>query len=141
MNSKESYNVSLPAAEELKSIPIVYLCGPYSVDSVKFTSLAMRIASEFRSHHVHTYVPHLNILQELVQKDYGTEDKVTGWHWWMVNSLAIMVNCDALFVINTSEPSVGRDTEIEYAKRFGMPVFYNNGTDWFKCIRYVKNKL
>lgn len=95
--------------------PLVYLAAPYSKgDQVENVRRAV-LAAEALHHHfrVTTYVPHVSMLWHLVSP-HGPEH----WYAW---DLALLRRCDALFRLEGE--STGADAEVEYARRWGLPVF------------------
>lgn len=91
----------------------VYVAGPITKDPLGGTRQAIRAAAVLMDAGLTPYVPHLDVLWELVEpRPY--ED-------WMRLGLAWLERCDAL--LRLPGTSAGADVEVAKAAELGIPVF------------------
>ncbi len=92
----------------------VYVAGPYSTgDTLVNVRRAIDAAEELLGYGFMPYIPHLNHLwHELYPHD---------WEEWLALDKEWLLLCDA--VVRLPGDSRGADTECEWAKEAGIPVF------------------
>ena len=100
--------------------PVIYICGPLSRDGKWLTNIhiAGMIAGELIKSGFAPITPHLLALGQLIDPVADDHDYDT----WMSVDCAIVGKCDAL--LRLPGESKGGDIELAYAKKHGVPVFY-----------------
>jgi hypothetical protein len=90
----------------------IYIAGPYRSDPVKNTYKAIKVADEIIKQGNIPFIPHLNLLWDMVSPQ--NESVYLKWdlEWLKV--------CDELVRIHGK--SSGADKEVELAKKLGIPV-------------------
>lgn len=102
------------------SLPLVFISGPYtSPDPIVNVRRAVEVAERVEDHECAVFIPHLSMLWHLISPaDVDT---------WYARDLLVLDHCDAL--VRFEGDSVGADRERDYAKRYGIPVFYATAED------------
>lgn len=95
--------------------PLVYIAGPYThPDPVINVRRAIDVAERVEDHECAVFIPHLSIVWHLANPaDIDV---------WYARDLRVLDHCDAL--VRFDGDSVGADGERDYAKRYGIPIFY-----------------
>lgn len=91
---------------------------PEQIAANRETAMMFGTAIVYRGHQV--IIPHLNAMWDAYLK---VQNIVWNTDDWLVNDLAIVARCNALFRIQNG-PSRGSDTEEQFAKAHQIPVFY-----------------
>lgn len=103
---------------------VIYVAGPYSKGGeAENVHKALRAADELLAAGFAPLVPVLSLLWQVASPK--------PWETWMAIDLAFLERCDGL--LRLPGESKGADQEVEYAKRQGIPVFYEveRARAWF----------
>ena len=92
----------------------IYIAGPITGEPVRGTARAILAGNKLAKLGHYPYVPHLNLLWQLV-----TPHDVDFWYDF---DLRWLFKCDCL--LRLSGKSYGADKEVEFAQQHGIPVFY-----------------
>lgn len=93
----------------------VYVSGPLTAGQLtKNVRNAAEYASALLDHGYAVYLPHTNIIWEIVRP--------ATYEAWMQHDLLWVAKCDVLFRFPGRSP--GADREVEHAKKLGIPVYY-----------------
>jgi len=98
---------------------LVYVIGAYSGDVVNNTKKAEDISLQLIRDGYHVITPHKNTFG---YEKY--EDRNLTYETWIEMDLNILSRCDVVFVINNVDKSKGAKLEIEYAKKLGLKIIY-----------------
>jgi len=111
---KKNPDTTLPPGQGKK----VYIAGPFTKGVVEQNVRnAVNAGDRMLSAGLVPYVPHLNWLWGFAHAH--------SWQQWLSLDLEWLDECDCL--LRLPGESAGADLEVEYAKRKGIPVFYNEG--------------
>lgn len=94
----------------------VYVAGPYSIGNQEFNAKSMIDTSQMLL--TLGYTPYCPLLTHWWHLEHPLE-----WAEWMRYHLKWLNVCDCLY--RMAGESVGADIEVEYAKKIGIPVYYN----------------
>lgn len=98
--------------------PMIYVAGPIS-SSGEFTNNIRNgviMGEKLRKAGLVPFIPHLSALSEIVCG-------ASPWGEWLSYDEEIIRRCDALF--RMSGESTGADREVIFARKLGLPIFYN----------------
>ena len=94
--------------------PWVYVAGPITKGTPSGVLRdAIDAAQELYGHDCLPYIPHLDIITDLVYP--------RSWDEWLAIDLKIVERCDAVFRLPGESP--GARKEVTHAGRMGIPVF------------------
>lgn len=101
---------------DLTETPRVYIAGPYTKGDVAINvRRALDAANELINHGFVPFIPHLtHFLHMSYPRSYA---------YWLAYDKVFISLMHAL--LRLSGESAGADSEVEYAKKIGIPVFYN----------------
>lgn len=99
---------------------LLYVAGPYSGDTIGNTARAEEVSIGLISKGFHVFTPHKNTSgYEQYEDEYGI-----GYETWITMGLDMLSRCDAMYVMNGSERSVGVQKELMFARAKWMPIFH-----------------
>jgi len=100
----------------------VYVAGPYQSDPTRNTRAAVLAAVELVEYGFLPFVPHLNMVWDLISPAPADFYLRMDFDWLKV--------CDAVLRLPGDSP--GADAEVKHAQERGIPVFYSVGDlmDW-----------
>ena len=106
----------------------IYVAGPYTCNGrcpgpgVNLTSMREGIEACLKvlNHDMAPFCPWLDYLFVLMDRDNTLPDQ-----WYYNYSIAFLLACDAMWVIGQRTNSIGVQQEIDIAKEYSIPIFYN----------------
>ena len=116
-------------------LPIVYVAGAYSADNVTLVLRNIRegvkLAEKvFATGLAAPFCPWLDWMYEV----FGDHDVQRYYDY----SFAFLARADVLLIRRTgAKESNGTQSEIEYAKRYGIPIFYDD--EWTEFTLWLKS--
>lgn len=130
MKLSEKYNKAYEEARAKNHEPLIYLSGPYRVDSKEKTykniHLIETVAEELNKIGFGYFSPHSNSALFTNGDEYFNKlaDPTMHEHFMNIDRRILLI-CDAMLVCGDWKDSVGTKEEIEFATRLGIPVFYD----------------
>ena len=100
---------------------LIYIAGKLNdtaVEYIKNLHNMIRTANYVRKLGFSVYIPCLDILSGLVEGDME-------YHDYFSNNMPWLAQADAILVLPNWETSIGTKTEIEYAEKLNIPVYYS----------------
>lgn len=96
-------------------LPLVYIAGPYSKpDPVENTHLSIKKGMElYRTGLMTVLIPHVTLMMHLIEPHE--------LQYWYDFDLTQIPHCTAVYRLPGD--SSGADTEVEFARSIGLPVF------------------
>lgn len=111
-----SYNTLLQNLINTPSKPLIYVASPYSIGDELFNVNRQINAGEILTKR--GFVPLLPLLSHFWHEKYNHE-----YDFWIKTCLEYLRRCDG--ILRLQGESLGADIEVEFAKHYNIPVFYD----------------